>query len=460
MRGLRRLRFALLLLSLSCVVVLGGSYVDARTGTDEIKGSDSAVESALDNETNGTVVGQRDNITVVTSDSTAVVTDEGTGPRKDAELTAFAPNGSVYYHNSTHDRYWDVDPVTGTETTVEYVYSDRLEAEMCPNNNSCTRNGFERVNLTTGTVTPIFDRITDKVGGTRWHDIDRIDEHRLLVADINKDRAFIVNTTTGEETWTWEAETDFDPESGNPDPDDWTHINDVEYIELEGEPTVMVSVRNHDQVVFIDIEDGLREEWTLGADDETETLYEQHNPDFIPPERGGPAVVVADSENGRIVEYQRTDGAWEQSWEWHDPRMTWPRDADRLPNGHTLMTDSNGDRLIEVDQSGDIVWAADFGFPYDVERLGTGDESTGGQSATELGLQSRSPNASEQSAVDQAVSQAPPSLVNGVAYLLPGWVGRIEILAAVGLAVSGPLLAGIEFRRRFTLSRQWPFVRR
>jgi hypothetical protein len=73
-------------------------------------------------------------------------------------------------------------------------------------------------------------------------------------------------------------------------------------------------------------------------------FYEQHNPDYIPEERGGPAVLVADSENGRVVEYGRTpgngtpvtDGTWERTWQWRDGRLQWPRDADRLPNGGWL----------------------------------------------------------------------------------------------------------------------------
>jgi len=66
------------------------------------------------------------------------------------------------------------------------------------------------------------------------------------------------------------------------------------------------------------------DEWTLGSEDDYDTIYEQHNPDFIPAERGGPAVVVADSENGRVLEYQREDGDWEQSWTWEDRRLQWP----------------------------------------------------------------------------------------------------------------------------------------
>ena len=53
-------------------------------------------------------------------------------PPSNGELVAFNPNGSVRYYNDTHTRYWDVDPVPGTEATVEYAYADHLDASECP----------------------------------------------------------------------------------------------------------------------------------------------------------------------------------------------------------------------------------------------------------------------------------------------------------------------------------------
>jgi hypothetical protein len=453
-----RLRVGLAIVTAACLLVLGGSYVAAETGSSQVQGVSSPLETALQNgSTAAEVAPPRENITVVTGDSTAFVTDEGDGPRQRGELVALSPDGSVYYHNESHTRYWDVDPVRGTEATVEYVYADHLSADACDAETVCTRNGVERVNLTTGEVTPVYARITPGKHSTRWHDADRIGDDRLLIADIDQDRAFVVNTTTGLVTWAWDAQAAFNTSSGGPYPHDWTHINDVEYVELDGQPTVMVSVRNHDQVVFVDMERGLRPEWTLGTDGDHDTLYEQHNPDFIPESRGGPAVLVADSENGRAVEYQRVNGSWERSWEWQDPRLTWVRDADRLPNGHTLLSDSNGDRVLEVAENGSVVWSVDMGFPYEAERLGTGDESTGGASAAALDLPSRTPDESNRTAVDSAAAKAPPSLVNGVAYLLPGWVGGVEVVAALGLVIMVPAWGVLEWRRRsVSVSLQWP----
>ncbi|MFW5903586.1 MAG: arylsulfotransferase family protein, partial [Halolamina sp.] len=350
----------------------------------------------------------------------------------------------------------DVDPVSGTNATVEFVYADHLDPEDC-DGSVCTRNGVERVNLTTGEKSTVFSRITPGKHSTRWHDVDRIDEDRLLVADIDRDRVFVVNTTTELITWEWDAQSAFDVDSGGPYPGDWTHLNDVELVEIDGREAVMVSLRNHDQVAFIDFERGLLENWTLGTDGDHDTLYEQHNPDYVPPERGGPAVLVADSENGRVVEYQREDpetgdpttgpdGEWKRTWTWSDERLQWPRDADRLPNGHTLITDSNGDRVFEVDRSGEVVWTASIGFPYEAERLGTGDESAGGESASALDLPSREPGPTNLSLTGRVMDALPPSVANAIAYVFPRWVGPIEGTALLVLVATVLVWARLEYR--------------
>jgi hypothetical protein len=210
----------------------------------------------------------------------------------------------------------------------------------------------------------------------------------------------------------------------------------------------MVSARNQDRVVFLN-RSGLIDEWTLGEEDDYSILYEQHNPDYIPAERGGPAVLVGDSENNRIVEYQRTGGGWNQTWEWRDARMQWPRDADRLPNGHTLITDSNGNRVFEVDEQGEIVWSVNIAFPYEAERLGTGDESSGGPSAARADLDSRTGGMSDRALI-LAKQFIPGKYLNGIMYITPIWMGFLEVLELVTLLATCLLWVGSEafWRRR------------
>jgi hypothetical protein len=401
-------------------------------------------------------VAPRDGVTVVT-----------TSPRSsaDASILAFAPNGSTLYYNETYDYYFDVDPVPGTSRSVEYVAVEFVNANCdlesrIAGGRPCSRNVVERVNLSTGEVTRLFDYKTrpKDVGG--WHDVDRIGEDRFVVAGSTNDRVFVYNTTTDLIEWQWAVQSAFDTESGGLFPSDWAHLNDVERLP---DGRLMVSARNQDQVVFLDRETGVDDEWTLGTDDDYGTLYEQHNPDFIPAERGGPAVLVADSENNRLVEYQRVGGEWEQTWTWQDESVQWPRDGDRLPNDHTLVTDSGGDRVLEVDERGEVVWSVPVDTPYEAERLGTGDESATGRAASTIpDAESRTvPSAAavsepgisaETRVVSLTRTVLPPLLLNGIVFLAPPGFGVVHVAATGLLLATLALWAVVEFRwSAFTL---------
>jgi len=432
----------------SLVVAAAIGLVDASTSSN--LGDDEPVDATNVPET----VAPRDGITVVTTDSNVWLADDGAGPRQSSEIVAFAADGDRLYHNGSHDRYWDVDPSPAGERTVLYTASDHLNGSACNASTVCTRNVVERVNLTTGAVDRLYQRVTPFKSSTRWHDVDRIGDGRIVVADIYNDRVFVVDTSTGTVEWAWDAQQHYDPGSGGPFPRDWTHLNDVEVL---ADGRLMVSLRNQDQVVFLDRETGVVDDWTLGAEDDYDVLHEQHNPDYIPEERGGPAVIVADSENNRVVEYQRTDDGWNRSWTWSDVRLQWPRDADRLPDGNTLVTDSNGDRVFEVNPEGEVVWSVDVAFPYEAERLGTGDESTGGESAAALGLDSRQATAvgSEGRTRAGLLTEAwllvkrlvPGPMLNAVVYVLPGWFGLQAAVSSVLLVGAATTWAAFEWRR-------------
>lgn len=218
------------------------------------------------------------------------------------QLVAFAPNGTVmYYNNSTFNQAFDVDPVPGTRYTVLRVGNRELPSSACNGSENCVRNSVRRTNLSTGHSEVIYSKVVGKRGEVKWHDVDRVNETHLAVADIAYDRVFFVRYRTGEITWQWNASSAFSRQSGGPYQTDWTHLNDLEILD---DGRVMVNLRNQDQVVFIQPGEGIQQRMTLGADDEHKILFEQHNPDYIPAAHGGPAFVVGDSENNRVVEYQ------------------------------------------------------------------------------------------------------------------------------------------------------------
>ena len=463
-----RLRIGLVALLLVSVGFLGYSWA-----TSDVRASESLYESAYDD--GGQVVPNRPNHTAIS------INRRWQGTVASA-LLVFTPEGGVAYHNDTHYVYADVDPIPGTRSV--FTISANLRAgETCQQyinrtEGRCTRNNFERMWWNNGTTETVYRESATNPGprsSVNWHDADRLNSTHYLVADIAADRVFIVDVRTGEHTWTWDANQSYDPDSGGEYPGDWTHINDADMLH---DGRVMASLRNQDSVVFIEPGEGIQENWTLGSDGDHDVMFEQHNPDYIPASRGGPAVLVADSENDRIVEYQRVDGTWEQSWVWSDPRLEWPRDADRLPNGNTLIVDSNGGRVIEVDQSGEVVWSVPISLPYDAERIGTGDESAGGHSATALNLTSRiaSTDANRTTARNESVvidekrsfqlerifglvlpDEQASLLASGLQWTTPAWVlaeqivaGFVALLTLLALVVTETVRV---LRRRGVLDR-------
>ncbi|MFB6282070.1 MAG: aryl-sulfate sulfotransferase [Haloferacaceae archaeon] len=394
------------------------------------------------------VVAERNGVTVLT-------TDPPGGTEGAAALVAFTPDGRVLYRNDTFGNYFDVDPDPPGSRTVLYVAGSRYG--RCPAalaaranrtfDDGCAEVAVERVNLSTGATERVHTTVTD---GDIWHDVDRVGPHRLLVADIAADRVFVLDTRTGAVGWEWRAAGALDPDSGGR-PGDWTHLNDVERL---ADGRVMASLRNQDRVAFVDPGTGLLGNRTLGAEDAYGVLYEQHNPDYIPAERGGPAVVVADSENNRVVEYRYAGGRWRRVWTWRDGELRWPRDADRLPGGHTLVTDSQGNRVIELDEHGEVVWRVDVRTPYEAERLGTGDESATGRSrAAPTGGGTRSAGAGTGAApadggratgAERVVAFLGGPAVNGLLYAAPAWVTVRDLVAALLLCGAALVWGALE----------------
>jgi len=428
LRNLLRVAFALVILASGGLVAshaLAADGVDSSTFVHEPQGMDS-------------------NLTVVTTH----FNDDRKG-----SIAAFNESGDVVYRNASYTRYFDVDPVPGRNQTVTYIAEQNAGKTDCGiapwSSYTCVTQIIERLDLRTDETTVLFERTIRAQRTDSWHDVDRVGPDTWAVADLFDDRAFVVNTTTGLIEWGWAAAADFDLDSGGSDKGDWTHINDVEQVRGD---QFMLSLRNHDQVIFVDQETGLIENMTLGADGEYDVLYEQHNPDYIPAERGGPAVVVADSENNRIVEYQRIDGEWRRSWTYADVEMEWPRDADRLPNGNTLITDTHSNRIIEVNRSGDVVWEVSYPRAYEAERLGTGDESAGGQSAQALGLTNVTTGGGAaavsgggggglKGAVESVV---PAKIRHGVLWVVPPWATFFDVFLLAVFAFTLLVWAGAE----------------
>ncbi|WP_137286054.1 aryl-sulfate sulfotransferase [Halorussus salinisoli] len=297
--------------------------------------------------------------------------------KKPARLVGVGPRGDVQWvhQGSELDVTWfyDVDPldngnllVTGTRKGGTTIYSYNPETDEI-----VWRERFDDAHDT--------------------HDADLINGDQLLVAnmrnynttsEVNEDRIFIYNRTTEEIVWEWQFEkhTNWTKDQGGtyaakPPKNDWTHVNDVDKI-ADGE--YLISPRNMDQVMVVN-RSTKEIEMRVGSDDDYDVMHEQHNPQYLESENGTPTVLVADSENDRIVEYAKRGDTWKRTWTLGSSQsFNWPRDADRLPNGNTMVVDSMNDRVMEITPEGEIVWEFYSPWaPYDVERMHLGDEANG-----------------------------------------------------------------------------------
>ncbi len=301
----------------------------------------------------------------------------------------------VWTENSS-DSYFDVTMREDGTVLAGFMhagYEDGCEPYDAP----CAKTGFRIIdpNATGGPSVdeefafPVRTRTNSEI-----HDVEELDSGEFLLTDMDQERIFTVQD--GEVTWQWNASSLYEAPD-DPTRRDWLHINDVDVV---NESHYLVSVRNANQLVLVERGEGVAEVINEddGGSDETcleggklvdadgdgdvrcgdpSVLYDQHNPQWL--DEG--AVLVADSENDRVVELHRNEstGDWEPAWsltEAGDLDLDWPRDADRLDNGNTLVTDTRNGRIFEVTSNKTVVWSHETGgIPYEAERLPEGERA-------------------------------------------------------------------------------------
>lgn len=332
-----------------------------------------SVVSALTYDPSDATALERGTVTDPANDSTVVsvqgYTFQGnTNPKKPARVVSVDERGGLEW---THDDnvggsawFFDVDQLPNGNLLVSSPRAgDTLLFEFDPDTQE--RVWAERFDM------------------TDTHDVAYLGDDRIAIANmrawnasagVSDDRVVIYNRSTDQITWEWYFKDHYPASTDGGYSEDWTHVNDVDPI---GDDRLLLSPRNFDQAIVVDIESKEIVE-RLGSDGEYDVLREQHNPDWIESDDGTPTILVADSENNRVVEYAKTEGEWVRTWEVGSESLNWPRDADRLPNGNTLITDTLNHRVMEVTPTGEVVWEyyATWG-PYDAERLGTPPESSG-----------------------------------------------------------------------------------
>jgi len=305
----------------------------------------------------------------------------------------------VDWRNTEADGYFEVS-MQDDGTVLAAFANESAPSDDCGEYESpCARTGYRVLDPATGEIIDEYSFPVGRITNREVHAMDRTGDGGIVFTDMNEERIVVVEN--GSEVWEWRAESLYE-KPDDPTKSDWLHINDVDTI---GDGRFLVSVRNANQLVVVERGEGVVE--IINEDDGTsdanciegdnrlvdadgdgdvrcgdpDVIKEQHNPQWL----GNGAVLVADSENDRVVELHRTeDGSWEPAWiveEAGGIGLYWPRDADRLPNGNTLITDSRNKRVIEVNPQGELVWSVATdravtsgpGIPYEADRLPFGE---------------------------------------------------------------------------------------
>lgn len=252
-------------------------------------------------------------------------------------------------HNPQNPRVIEVNMLG--EIIWEYKLPEELkqynnpgfDTELLPNKNILMLlpgKGVYEIDRSKNVVWSYFDK---KVS----HDADRLENGNTLVVFGNndkKDEAQVKEINSkGEIVWSWYAKEYFnkapykDISEGG-----WTHTNAA--VRMANGNT-LVSLRNFNLLAEIDPQGEVVKTYGEGI------LQHPHDPEVLDnsnilvANHGNPQKAIEiDSKTGKII--------WEFTM---DKRKSWPvKDADRLPNGNTLITGSTA--IVEVTSKGEIVW--------------------------------------------------------------------------------------------------------
>lgn len=251
-------------------------------------------------------------------------------------------------HNPERPRIIEVN-MRG-EIIWEYLVPQRLrqytnpgfDVELLSNNNILfvlPRNGVYEIDRS-GKV--VWSYLTDKIS----HDADRLPDGNTLFVwgeDQKGDAQVREINQKGEVVWTWYAKDHFDkPPYKDIYDSGWLHTNAVTRLP---DGNTLISPRNFNFIIEVD---------TIGSVVRTigeGLLVSQHDPEVLP---NGNILLANQGRPHRAMEIHPTG----RQLIWQSPPFeltaTPVRDANRLPNGNTLITAST--KIVEVTSSGKIVW--------------------------------------------------------------------------------------------------------
>jgi len=222
-----------------------------------------------------------------------------------------------------------------------------VEAELLPNNNILYTLGGSGVFEIDRSGKVVWQYLTSKAD----HDADRLPNGNTIFVfgcyDQKSDAQVTEVNSKGEVVWSWHAIDHFNrPPFNEIDFEGFVHTNAVSRLTSGN---TLISLRNFNFVVEVDPKGEVVR--TIGEG----ILDDQHDPEILPngnllaaqqnllpQDRQKPqAGIEIDPKTGKVV------------WSYPMPGQL-VRDANRLPNGNTLIT--GGTEIVEVTPQGEIVW--------------------------------------------------------------------------------------------------------
>lgn len=220
----------------------------------------------------------------------------------------------------------------------------------------------------------------DRTGKTHWelkdaaasHDADRLSNGNTLY-----NRSWVAKgedvvrevTSSGEIVWAWNGLADFDkPPFDRVYREGWMHVNSISRL---ASGNTMISIRNFNTIVEVNQTGNIVRSWTFKSENSKTMPTDgpikgelNHEPELLATGN----ILVALRNPLRYVEFQ--PDTQEIVWQWQPPSdgftRAYNRDANRLPNGNTLVTTAN--QIIEVTSDGTVVWKLNGAY-----RSSTGD---------------------------------------------------------------------------------------
>ncbi len=248
-------------------------------------------------------------------------------------------------HNPDKTRVIEVNMLG--EIVWEYVLPSNLKQYTNP--------GFDVEPLSNDNILIVLPRKgiyeIDRKGNVVWsyldvkvsHDADRLSNGNTLVVFGNNDEMTDAQvkeiTPAGKIIWSWYAKDHFSEDVNN---QGWTHTNSVTRLK---NGNTLISPRNFNILVEVDPQGSVVR--TIGKN----YLKKQHDPEIL--ENGN--ILLANHDTPHEV-MEINPNTEEIIWRFPmSNRKTWPvRDANRLPNGNTLITGSTV--ILEVTPDKEIVW--------------------------------------------------------------------------------------------------------